>query len=893
MRKLRAWFMRLGGVFRRERRERELAEELESHLQFHIEDNLRAGMAAEEARRQALVKLGGMEQTKEIYRERRSLPWLETMLQDLRYAGRTLRKAPGFTIVAVLTLALGIGANSAIFSTVSGILLRKPTVAEPDRVVMLLSVSRSRGLEDSPERPASAPDFVSWREQTRAFSGLAAMDAWYDFTFTGQGPPEHVMGMRVSANFFHLLGLEAARGRTFLAGEDQPGREHEVILSHGLWKRKFSADPAIVGKTVDIDGQACSVIGVMPASFNLWIFGAQAWTPLIFTPKDLSAEGRKARSFFVVGRLAEGVSLQQAQAEMSTIAERLEKSYAEADKGWETKLLSLQEFEVRDAEVRPALLLLMVAVGLVLLVACANIAGLLIARGSGRRQEIAIRAALGARRLRLVRQLLAENLLICGLGTGLGLLLAYAGIRVLRAAFSFNEIVGGVRFGLDNNVLLFAVALAILSLLVFGLAPAMQLTRPSLQPALRESSRTGSAGKSRMKLRRVLVVGEVALSLVLLTGAGLMIRVLQQKIRGNHGFNPRQVLTAEVALSSREYSDPVRQRAFFQQLIERVRGLAGVDSAAAASSLPTGLGTEGRPFAIAGHPPLPESDRPRATYYVVTPGYFRTMQIPVLQGRTFTDSDSAGAPPVVVVNRELARQFFPAANALGQHISVGSDDAGRPLWREIIGVAGNVDEWVGQTTGHPQIYANCLQFPASRMSVAVRSASAVSRLAPALRQAVWEIDKNQPVSNVMTMEQIMYSQGGGAGSQIIGELLGIFAGLALMLAAVGIYGVISYLVLQRTHEIGIRVALGAAKRDVLRLVMGEGARLVAFGLLLGGLAAAAVPRILASALMGLSVSPWLVFLISLALIAGVVLGACYVPARRAMKVDPTVALRYE
>ena len=893
MRELRALLVRLAGMFCKERRERELAQELESNLQFHIEDNLRAGMTPEEARRRALIGLGGLEQTKEIYRDRRGLPGVETLLQDLRYGARTLRKAPGFTTVAVITLALGIGANSAIFSTISGILLRKPTVANPDQVVMLLSVSRSRGLEDSPERPASAPDFLSWREQTRAFNGLAAMDAWHDYTFTGQGSPEHVMGMRVSANFFQLLGVSAAQGRTFVPGEDQPGREHEVILSHGLWQRKFSGDPVILGKTVDIDGQACTVIGVMPASFNLWIFGAQAWTPLVFAPNELSPEGRKSRSFFVVGRLAQGITVRQAQAEMSAVAQRLEKAYSEADKGWETELLSLQEFEVRDAEVRPALLLLMAAVGFVLLVACANIAGLLIARGSGRQQEIAIRAALGARRLRMVRQLLAENLLICVLGTGFGLLLAYAGIRVLRAAFSFNEVVAGIRFGLDTHVLMFTIALAILSLLVFGLMPALQLTSPSLQPALRESSRTGSAGKSRMRTRQVLVVGEIAVSLVLLTGAGLMIRLFQQKIRGDHGFNPRQVLTAEVALSSREYSDAVRLRAFFQQLIERVRGLAGVQAAAAASSLPTGLGTEALPFVIAGRPPLPESDRPRATYYIVTPEYFSTMQIPLLQGRSFANSDNANAPPVVLINRELARQFFSAGSPVGQHISLGSDSPGHSVWREIVGVVGDVDESVAQAAGHPQIYASYLQFPAPRMSVAARSTTTATALAPALRQAVWDMDKNQPVSNLMTMEQVMYSQGGGAGSLIIGELLGIFAGLALVLATVGIYGVISYLVLQRTHEIGIRVALGAARHDILRMVLGEGARLAVFGLLLGVLGAAVVPRMLASAFQGFSLSPWLVLVAALALIAFVALSACYIPARRASRVDPIVALKYE
>ena len=893
MRRLRAWFMRLGGLFGKERRERELAEELESNLQLHVEDNLLAGMSPEEARRQALIKLGGLEQAKELYRERRGLRWLETLLQDLRYAARTLRKAPGFTAVAVITLALAIGANSAIFTTVSGILWRKPTVSDPEGVQMLLSVSRSRGMENNPEQPASAPDFLSWREQTQAFSALAAMDLWHDFTFTGQGVPEHVMGMRVSANFFQVLGVPAGMGRTFVSGEDQAGREHVVILSHGLWERKFAADPAIVGRTVQVDGQASTVIGVMPAWFNLWIFGAQAWTPLVFTAKELNPEGRKSRSFFVVGRLANGISAQQAQAEMNTIAERLEQTYAAADKGWETKLLSLQEFEVRDAQARPALLLLMAAVGFVLLVACANIAGLLIARGSGRQQEIAIRSALGASRLRLVRQLVAENLLICILGTGAGLALAYGGIRLLRAAFSFNEIIAGARFGLDKGVLLFTVSLAVASFLVFGVAPAVQLTRPRLHPGLKESSRTGSAGRGRMRLRQGLVVAEIAVSLVLLTGAGLMIRAFLQMVRGNHGFNPRQVLTAEVALTSGQYSDPARQAAFFQQVIERLHGLAGVRAAAATSSLPMGTGGENLAFQIAGRPAALQSDRPRATHYTVTPSYFQVMEIPLLQGRTFSPSDNAAAPAVAVVSREFAGRYFPAGKALGQHVSVDTDSGGRPVWREIVGVVGNVHEWVGDSASHAQIYDCYLQFPARGMALAVRSSTQASALAPALRQAVWDTNKDQPVSEIITMEQVMYSHGGGAGSQLIGELLGIFAALALMLATVGIYGVVSCAAAQRTHEIGIRMALGAAKRDILGLVLSEGARLAGLGLGLGLLGAAALPQVLASAFQGLTVAPVAVVAIALTLIAGVALGACYIPARRAARVDPVVALRYE
>ncbi len=817
---------------------------------------------------------------------------MQTLLQDLRYGLRQLRRNPGFTAVAVVTLALGIGANTAIFSVVSGVLLRKPPVRDPGRVVLALSINRAEGWGYGPDHPVSAPDFLDWGNASHAFEEMAAIAPWGDFCLTGVGEPQRVAGTRVSANFPHLLGVTPSLGRSFANGEDVQGRDHVAILSYGLWQTHFASDPSVVGKIIKLNGEPYTVVGVMPASFKLFIFPSQVWIPLAFDPKQLGPAGRRYRSFYVFGRHKPEAMFEQAQAEMVAISRRLEQSYPEADKGWETILLSLQEFQIQDFHIRPALMLLMGAVGLVLLIACANIAGLLLARGAARQHEIALRAALGAGRWRLVRQLLSENILIAMAGAALGLLLASWGISLLHAAASWNEWVSSMEFGIDTPVLSFTIAVSLLSVLLFGLVPGVQASKCDLHAALKEGGRAGAMGAARAKIRRVFVVAETALALVLLTGAGLMIKSFLEAISANPGFNPGGLLMAEVSLPASKYQGPSQQAAFFKQVTEKLRNVPGAVSAAATVSLPLSGEPHSVPFGVEGQPTLPPEERPQAMYYAVSPDYLRTMEIPLTRGRAFTDLDNPGKPLAVLVNEVLARRFFPKGDAIGQHISLDTGNGGSSPWREIVGVVGNVKDWFGQPSFNSQVYVPYLQAPSAGMTLVVRTKTDPAAIAPVVRAAVWSADKDQPLGNVITMSQFMEGRGEG-GLRLMGELLGIFAGLALVLAAVGVYGIIAHAVTQRTREIGIRMALGAERGGVLRLVVGEGVRLAVFGLLIGLAVAYPLPRVFAAAFPGFSVHSSWIFFIAPTLVAVAGLLASYIPARRATKVDPMVALRYE
>jgi putative ABC transport system permease protein len=819
---------------------------------------------------------------------------MSTLIQDLKYGFRMLAKNPGFTAVAVLTLALGIGANTAIFSVVSGVLLRKPPVREPDRVVMVLSINRAKGWGYGPEHPTSALDFLDWRRESHAFEEMAAIAPRSDFSLTGQGEPQRVAATQVSANFFHLLGVNLSLGRAFTVGEDQRGRDHVAILGYGLWQTHFASDPTVVGKIIRLNGEPYTVVGVIPASYKLFspTFASQIWIPLAFGSKHLSPAGRQSRSFYVVGRLKPEAKAEQAQAEMAAIAHRLEQIYPEADKGWDASLISLQEFQIQDFHIRPALLLLTGTAGLVLLIACANIAGLLLARGAGRQHEIAVRSALGAGRWRLVRQFLSENVLIAIAGAAAGLLLAWWGINILHAGLSFNEWVTSLDFGLDAQVLTFTFSLSLLTVSLFGLAPALHVSRSDLHATLKEGGRTGGAGATRVKARRVFVVAEVALALVLLTGGGLVIKSFFETISANPGFNPRGLLTTEVSLPTSKYGAPSQRAAFFQQVTDKLQNLPGAVSAAATGSLPLSGEPRSVPFNVEGQPTLPPLERPQASYYVVGRDYLQTMEIPLLSGRALTDLDNQSTPPVVLVNEAFALRFFPKESAIGQHIILDTENGVSSPGLEVVGVVGNVKEWFGQPGYHPQLYVPYAQAPTADMTLVVRTKDDPVALASAVRAAVWSVDKDQPLDNVMTMSQSIEA-GGEAGHRLMGELLGIFAGLALILATVGIYGLIAQGVNQRTHELGIRMALGAQRGRVLKVVVGEGMRLAVFGLLIGFAFACPLPRLFSAAFEGFSVHPSWIFVLAPSLVAIAAFLASYIPARRATKVDPMEALRYE
>ena len=888
-RRVRGGLLRLVGLFHKNGKEQELLDEMESHLAQQIQDNLQAGMAPAEARRQALLKLGGMEQAKELYRDRRSVPVLEATLQDLGYSLRTLRKSPGFTIVAVLTLALGVAANTTIFSMVSAILLRKPPVQDPDRVMVVSSVNKS---DPQALLGVSVPDYIAWREQAHSFQDLAAT-ADRDVTLSGGTEPQRVAALNVTAGYFQVLNVQAVLGRTFLPGEDEPGHEHVAVLSYKLWQSRYNGDAGIVGRSIPIDGERYTVIGIMPAKFRLDASNASVWTPLLFTPQQMGARGPAERPLSVLARLKAGVTAEQAQAEMATIAHRLEESYAATDKNWSARVLSLQEFMIQYASVRAAMLLLMSAVVFVLLIACTNIANLLIARNSARQREFVIRAAVGAGRWRLVRQLLVESLLIGAAGGGLGFLLAIWGTALLRASLTWNDYVQVMasEMVLDWPVFVFCSLISILAAIFFGLLPAIQASNVGLSAGLAEGSRGGSGGVERGRLRRALVVGEIALSIILLTGAGVMIQAVVVELRQPLGFNPQHVLTAEIRVSGPRYAQPGEQAAFFQKIVQGASNLPGVERGAVASALPYTASAGRVGFRLEGAFVIPKDLELKARHYVAGPEYFQLMGIPLIKGRGLMETDSSKAPLTVVVNETFAQRFFPKQDPLGQRILIDGGQPGNEAWSEIVGMVGDVPDFRGQSKPEPQIYQSFLQKPRDTMIIVVQSKADPATLAPLLRQSIWSVDRDQPVGAIHTMNQVV--DDAGMGDRLMGWLMGTFAGLALLLAGVGIFGVIAYNVSQRTREVGIRMALGAGKRDVLRLVVGQSALLTGLGVGLGLLGAFPLPNLLGSMFHGLIADTRPILVIVPALVALVSLVASYVPARRAMRVDPMTALRYE
>jgi predicted permease len=879
MRRLRAWAWRIAGLFTGARGERDMAEEIEAHLRLHADDYERAGLPPDEARRRAVLALGGIERTKELYRDRRGIPLVETTLQDVRYALRGFRKSPGFTAAVLLVLALGIGANTAIFTVVNSVLLRPLPFAEPERLVMVWHTPPQTSFPGMTQFAVSAANYLDWKARQRVFERMA-LYRYRSFTLTGRGRPEQLHALGVEAGFFETLGVRPLAGRWFLPQEDRPGG-HVAILSHRLWVSRFGADRSIVGRAVLLDGTPHTVVGVMDASFVFpdW---AQVWTPLAWTEDERAV--RSEHSSLVVARLKPGVLLPQAQAEMDAISRSLEQEYPQDNKGWGAVLVPLRTDLVGD--VRTPLLVLLGAVAFVLLIACANVANLVLARTLARRREMAIRLALGAGAGRLVRQTLTETTLLSLAGGALGLFVAGAGVDLITAYFG-NGLPQALPMEADGRVLLFTVLVSLLTGTAAGLAPALRLARSSVIESIKQGGGRSDSEAGGSRVRSTLVAAEVALSLVLLVGAGLMIRSVWLLTGVHPGMDPRQVLTAWVSLPEPGYGQPEQQVRFYDELLRRVRALPDVESVGLASLLP--LGGEGNswPVQVVGRPQVPISEQLQVQGNVISPGYLQSLRIPMLRGRDFTDADRADAPAVVLVSESTARLFWPNEDPLGQrvHLAFFPDAT-----REVVGIVRDVRERELSEEGTASIYLPAAQSPRTQMAVVVRSRTTVPEaLEPALTAAVRAIDPNQPVTEVMSMPAIVSRS--TSNRQFTMYLLSAFAAFALVLAAIGLYSVLAYSVRRRVREIGIRMALGADRRGVVRMVVGEALRPTLVGLAAGLASAFAIRRVVEGLIYGVSPGdPWTFTAVS-ALLFAVALASSAVPAYAATKVDPMRALR--
>lgn len=804
---------------------------------------------------------------------------MESLLSDIRYAVRSLVRRPGFTAIALITLAIGIGGNSAIFSTINALLINPLPFRDVDRVVAVWEKAPGRARSE-----ASIANYRDWRAQSQSLEHLSIYRSW-NANLTGVQPPERIPGSVVSANFFEVAGVKPAIGRSFTPDEDQPNKAPVVIISHGLWQRRFGGDPNIVDKTIELSGVKRTVIGVLASDFN-YPPGADVLAPLTMTNE--LAGNRENHSYQVIGRLKNGVSTASAQAELDTIAKRLEQQYPQSNTGAGVVMYPIVEDTVRLY--KTAVLVLMAAVGFVLLIVCANVANLMLARAAGREREMALRAALGAGRWRLVRMLLTESMTLALIGGALGLLLGYWGVELLRAlnpgeAAKFAP--GWDRMGFSGSVFAFNFGLSIFSGLLFGLAPVWQIARTDLNSPLKEGGRQSASSSHR--LRGLLVISEVALSLMLLVSAGLLMRTFLGLVNTDPGFDPSNVMTMSLSLPPAKYSEKSQRANFYKELIDRVQAVPGVQSAAAVNYLPLGGRNASNPFLIEGLPEPPPGQDPVGRHRVCTPNYFLTMGIPILKGRSFGDQDKEGAPPVVIINETLAQTHWPNQDPIGKRIRVDGPIKDFP-WMQVVGVVRDVKhELTGPNTA--DFFIPHAQDVWSTMIVVARTKSDPVAFAPAIRQQVWNIDKDQPVYQLRTMEEVRaFSVSLYSFSSLS---LGVFAGIALLLAAIGIYGVMSYGVTQRTQEIGIRMALGARGIDVLTMVMRSGMWLAMIGVIVGLAGAFAITRLMTSLLVGVSPTDALTFALVTAGLLLIALLACYIPARRATKVDPLVALRYE
>jgi predicted permease len=892
---MRAWCLRFAALFRKEQQDRELAEELESHLEMHIEDNLRAGMKPAEARRQALIKLGGVEQTEEQYREQRGVPVLEALLQDLRFAVRLLRKSPGFTAVALITLALGIGANTAIFSVVDAVLLQPLPYPQPDRIVQLMRSFPERNFPS-----ISISKFMVWRNQTQVFQDIAAFDHDSTDNLTEGDRPEEVAVIHASAGYFAVLGAPVAMGRTFTADEDHPGGAHVAVISNGLWRNRFNGDPNLVGKAITLGGGPFEVIGVLGSTFAQ-DSPTDLWLPLQADPNSTS----QAHNLIVIARLNPGVTLAKAQAAMKLATEEFRRKFPVTGlMGPNESSTAIPLRDVVVGDVRPAMLILLGAVGLVLLIACANMASLLMARATLRRREIAVRAALGAGRRRIVLQLLTESILLSLVGGALGLIFGFVGVRGLLAINPGNiPRVGehGSVVALDWRVLIFTLFVSLLTGILFGVLPALHAARADLAFALNESGARSGTSLSQNKSRSIFVVTEIALAVVLLVGAALLIRTFEALRATNPGFELHRILTMQTRLTGPRFEKSSGVAQLARESEERIRRIAGAEAAALTDSLPLKWGDDFT-FVINAHPPTAQPYDGDAQYRIVSPGYFDTFRIPLFRGRLFTDQDDGGAAPVVLISEIMAKQFWPQSDPVGELITIGKfmgPEFEEPS-RQIIGVVGDVRDIALNSSPEPTMYVPISQLSDGMAAIlnrrwsvtwAVRTKVAPYSLSTDIQRELRAATGGLPVAHVRTMDQVVIES--TARNEFNMTLLSIFAGIALLLAAIGIYGLMAYTVQQRTQEIGIRMALGAQPGDVLRMVLRHGLLLCIVGIAAGISGAFAVIRLMKSLIFGVSPTDPVTFVGVAVLLAAVTFAACWIPARKASRVDPMVALRHE
>lgn len=880
---------RLRALFGREAVIHDIDEEMRLHVEMETEANVERGMSPSEARRAALRSFGNFDSIRDAAYGIRGGGMIETLLQDIRYGARVLAKHKGFTAVAVLTLALGIGANTAIFSVVNELLLRPLPFRDAERLVMLWEVTP----EGRHENTTSRANFRAWRDQSKAFEDMAAFSD-QRLNLTGVGDPEEISVQLATPELFQVLGVEPVLGRSITQEDARPGTSDVAVLSYGIWQRRFGGDTRIVGKPIMLNGSPFTVVGVMPPDFQWHIRKrsgtgrpAEIWTVLDM-PTEGSRTSERGRFLSVVARLKPGVSLEQAGSEMKTIAARLEQDDPTYNKGRSMEVIPLREQFVGN--VRPALWLLLGAVGFVLLIACANVANLLLARAAAREKEIALRTALGAHRLRIVRQLLTESLLLALLGSLLGLVFAWWGIHAL-VAISPRDLVNVQGIGLNFTVLAWTMAVSLLTGIVFGLAPALEATRLNLNDALKEGGKgAGGQSSSSRRLRGALVIAEVALALVLLVSAGLLVKSFARLQKIDTGFNTDNVLTMVVRLPEGKYKEDTQLVAFFRQATERMDALPGVRNVGMVNFLPLygGLGSSTR-FTIEGTPEPPPGQGPHTNVRVSDSGYFSAMGIPLLRGRNFTDVESREARHVVLISESMARQYFPGEDPIGKRISVSMFEKPNPT--EIVGIVGDVRYDSLTDKAEPTAYLPHAELAYPFMTLVIRTNGDPAEIAPAVERELRAIDPDQPVSDVRTMNQVMADTLGRARFNTL--LLALFAGLATLLAAVGIFGVMNYSVTLRTREIGLRMALGAQPGQVLMLILKQGLSLTLIGIGIGLAGALALTRVMSSLLFGVNATDPVTFIAIVPLLVLVSLIACYIPARRATRVDPLIALRYE